>query len=200
MKTLPELLREADPLGFEPSRTPQDRRRIRQQVLDLPRAVDNPPRRRLVLASMVAVTLVGIAAGSLRWPGWAVAVAAVRFEARLAEENPARGLRETVIAFTGRKIYLHQEVVVTNSDIAEAHVVQGETAAKFSVSVTFSAEGAAKMLRATRGHLGKPLALLLDGQVVLAPVVRAAIGPSAIISGDYTRAEAERIVGGIVGR
>jgi len=41
------------------------------------------------------------------------------------------------------------------------------------------------------------VAILIDGSVVMAPVVRAPIGDSAVISGKYTRAEAERIADGM---
>ena len=95
------------------------------------------------------------------------------------------GLREAVISGSGRKIYLHPETVVTNSDIAQAEVIQGDGASTFNVSVTFNAGGAAKMLRASQNHIGRPLAILLDGEVVMAPVVRSAVSTSAMISGRY---------------
>jgi preprotein translocase subunit SecD len=54
------------------------------------------------------------------------------------------------------------------------------------------------MRQATANHIGRPLAILIDGEVITAPVVRGPISTSALISGDYTRAEADRIVNGIV--
>jgi preprotein translocase subunit SecD len=123
--------------------------------------------------------------------------AAVRFEVHAAEDAPGNGLRAAVIRGTNRTIYLHPETIAANSDIARAAVVQGRTPSTFNVSVTFTAEGAAKMLTATRDHIGRPLAILLDGDVVMAPVVRSPISASAMISGSFTSVEAERIVGGI---
>jgi len=163
--------------------------------------VEDVPRRRIVIVSVVALILIGIA-GSRYWSRVAVDVvaAAVRFEVRLAEENPASGLREAVVSGADRTIYLHQETVVTNSDIAQAHVIQGDAASRFSVTVTFNADGAAKMFRASQSHLGRPLAILIDGEVAIAPVLRSPIRTSAIISGNYTRAEAEKIAAGILGR
>ena len=67
------------------------------------------------------------------------------------------------------------------------------------MALTFTADGAAKLLRATEGHVGRPLALLLDGQVVAVPVVRSPMSESAEISGRYSRAEAERIATGVQG-
>jgi preprotein translocase subunit SecD len=53
------------------------------------------------------------------------------------------------------------------------------------------------MRAATGGHIGKPVAILLDGQMVMAPVVKASLGASAEITGNFTKAQAERIVEGI---
>jgi len=53
------------------------------------------------------------------------------------------------------------------------------------------------MRRATATHIGKPMAVLIDGDVVAAPIVKSPFGQSAVISGDYTRSEAERIARGI---
>jgi hypothetical protein len=201
MKTLTELLRDADPVGHEPRRSALHRRMSRQRVLDAPRTVEQSPRRRVMIAAVAALTLVGIAAGTRYRSSVAVdVVAAVRFEVRLAEENPADGLREAAVPGSGRRIYLHQETVATNSDIAQAQVTRGDGTSSFGVTVTFTADGAAKMSRASRNHIGRPLAILIDGEVVIAPVIRSPITTSAVISGNYTRAEAERLVAGMVAR
>jgi len=200
VKTLPELLRESDPILYEQPRSAEDRRRHRQRVVHSPWMVERSPQRRFVMAAGIGFALILVAGGSRFWSRVAVeVVAAVGFEVRLAEENPAPGLREAVVSASARKIYLHQETIVTNTDIAQARVTQGD-ASTFGVTVTFTADGAAKMLRASRDHIGRPVAILVDGEVVLAPVVRGPISTSAVISGSYTRAEAERIAVGIVGR
>ena len=116
---------------------------------------------------------------------------------RLAEESPTAGLREARISGSDCVVYLHQEIIVTNGDIAQSRVVQGDGASRFGVGVEFTAAGAQKMRQATASHIGKPVAVLIDGEVVTAPVLRSPISTLAVISGDYTRAEAERIVNGI---
>jgi preprotein translocase subunit SecD len=57
--------------------------------------------------------------------------------------------------------------------------------------------GARKMRDATASHVGRPIAILIDGNVVMAPTLRDPISADALITGDYSRAEAERIVNGI---
>jgi len=101
--------------------------------------------------------------------------AAIRFEVRLAEDRPAPGLRAAKVSDSDRTVYLHDEVIVTNSDIAAAQVVQGSRPSQYGVSVEFNASGAEKMRAATGNHIGKPVAILVDGQVVVAPVLRTPI-------------------------
>jgi hypothetical protein len=198
MKTLPELLREVDPLLYETHQSAEERRTMRQRVLSSPR-VEEPPQRRVALA-VLTLTLLGAATGGY-WSWVAVdVIAAVRFEARLAEETPANGLQEVVIGDARRTIYLHPNPIVTNSDIARAEVRPGDGASPFAVAITFNDGGAAKMLQATQSHIGRPLAILIDGKLVAAPVLRSPITASAVINGNFTEAEADRIVGGMIGR
>jgi preprotein translocase subunit SecD len=123
--------------------------------------------------------------------------AAIRFEVRLAEDRPARGLREAKVSGSDRSIYLHDEVIVTNSDIAVARVAPGLRPSEYNVVIEFNSSGAEKMSAATANHIGKPIAILLDGRVVMAPVLRTLISASARITGNFTRTQAERLVKGI---
>ncbi len=113
--------------------------------------------------------------------------AAVRFEVRLAQHDAESGLRQASIQDSSRSVYLHEEVLVSNGDIAAAAVIPGNAPGEFWVSLEFTEHGANKMRIATEAHLGKPIALLVDDQVVVAPVIKAAVGASAVISGRYTR-------------
>ena len=146
---------------------------------------------------LIAVAVITSAAVGFFSPRSVVAPA-IRFEMRLADARPAAGLTEATVAGSDDKIYLHVETIVTNSDVADVRVVGAN--ASYQVAVKFTTEGARRMLRATEGHVGRPLAILLDGQVVAAPTVRDPISETAILDGRYTRAEAERIAAGIRAR
>ena len=138
-----------------------------------------------------------VAAGSRTWPhGSSIVQAAVRFEVRLAEDHAAAGLREVRVN-ADRLIYLHEEVVVSNEDVAGSRVVPGDGPSRFNIAVELNAAGAKKIRQATADHVGRPVAILIDGELVMAPVLRAPIGTEGLISGDFSRAEAERIVNGI---
>src|SRR2546426_9591714 len=120
MRDVSDLLREADPLGYEQLPTSEERRLARQRVLDAPASRPRRPRRRIVAAAVLALALGGTVAGY--WSRAAVELAAaVRFEVRLAEPVPGPGLREVALPGNGR-VYLHQETIVSNGDIARADV------------------------------------------------------------------------------
>ena len=116
----------------------------------------------------------------------------------LVQETFLRAARSTksVLADSGRMIYLHPETIVTNDDIAQSWATE-DGPDRFGVSVELLEAGAQRMRQATAAHIGRPVAILIDGQVVMAPVVRSAIGNSAMITGHFTRAEAARIADGI---
>jgi preprotein translocase subunit SecD len=123
-----------------------------------------------------------------------------KLEVRLAEKEPGAGLSEAAVAGSGEKIYLHQDAVVTNADVVSAHVIPGNTANVFNVGVMFSSDGSAKLEKATQAHLNKPLAILVNGRVLMAPTLRSEIRGSAVITGDLTKAEAEAIASGLNAR
>ena len=202
MSDVRDELRDADPLRHEPDAAGAARPRVRQAVLRASHASSTPRRpgggvggrRAAVLAVVVAVLAIGAGAWQLASPP---VFAAVRFEVRLAEDTPSAGLREAPVGLQPRIVYVHDEIVASNDDVATCRVVPGRDGSRFGVEVTFSAAGAAKMRAATRNHIGRPVALLIDGLVVMAPVVRSEIGASATLSGDFGRDEAERIARGI---
>jgi len=136
--------------------------------------------------------------GSRVWlPSVTNVQAAVRFEVRLAEDNSGPGLHEAKVVGSDRSIYLHEEVIVDNGDITTARIVEGSSRSQYAIEVKFSASGAEKMRAATASHIGKPMAILLDGRVVMAPTLRSLVGASAMVTGGFTKAEAEKIVNGI---
>jgi hypothetical protein len=201
MKTLTELLHEADPLQQEPAVSPARRDALRQAVLTAAFAATPAAVSRFSFARLatVFVMVVGIfLLGSRLWPRLGFETYAdVRFEVRLAETAPGPGLREAKVSGSERVIYLYEEVVVSNGDIDRAEMLPGRDGLQFVIGVHFTPEGTRKMRTASQGHIGKPVAILIDGEVVMAPLLRSAIGDSAEINGNYTRDQAERIVNGL---
>lgn len=152
-------------------------------------------RRSIVLAATAAAIVIatGLGLPSLLAPPVS---AQVRFEVRLAETDPAPGLQVARVAGSERLLYLHPETVVGNDDIAHASVID-DGSGRYGVGVQLLAPGADRMRQATAAHVGRPVVILLDGIVVMAPTLRSPIGDSAVITGSFTRDEAARIAAGI---
>ncbi len=205
MTSIREILKGIDPLERESLWTLQERNVVRQQVLSSASKSNLKQVRwsfRFPIAAVVIIAVlsvvIGLGIGPDIWSHFVTNVqAAVPFEMRLAEDSPASGLSPAIVVGTNRTIYLYPDALLTNSDIARATVVPGRDQGVFNVDVVFSSEGSAKMHRATAEHIGRPVALLVDGNVINAPTIRSAIDTSAIINGNFTEAEAGIMAAGI---
>jgi len=122
----------------------------------------------------------------------------VKVEFRKAETKPADGLTEAKAQGREEKIYLHKKAELTNEDIAEAR--PAEAAGAPALEIIFTKEGSKKIAALTEGHLEKPLAILADGKVIAAPIVRAKVSERAVIVGKFTQEEIDRFVKGINGK
>jgi len=147
----------------------------------------------VVVFGSIVIAMVAV---STMWRSGSTAQAAVRFEVRLAENQAAAGL-DTARVAPNRVIYLHRDAIVTNADVATSRVVPGATPSQFWIDVRLNDAGAQKMREATTNHIGRPVAILIDGDVVAVPTVKSPISAAAMISGDFTRADADRIVNGM---
>jgi preprotein translocase subunit SecD len=150
-----------------------------------------------VLGTFAAIVIGMVIIASMWSHSDSLAQAAVRFEVRLAENQPAAGLITARVGNSDRTVYLHPDVVVTNGDIDRSSVIPGNTPGHFWVDVRLNAAGAEKMRQATMNHIGRPVAILIDGDVVALPTLKSPIGGAAVISGDFTGTDAERIANGM---
>lgn len=86
------------------------------------------------------------------------------------------------------------ETNLTGADLKSASTVFDQNTGKPSVSIEFNEEGAKKFEEITGRNVGKPLAIILDGQLVSAPVVNEKIiGGTAQISGSFTVDDANKL-------
>jgi len=91
-----------------------------------------------------------------------------------------------------KRIYLHSTPLATWEDVSVVKVINDGNG-QIGVAMTFEPAAASRMTNATAAHLGKPLAILIDGRVVSVSTVRTAIGDSATITG-ITAALAQQLV------
>jgi hypothetical protein len=200
MNTLRHLLQTADPLRHE---RPPDLEDVRTGIVAMRMSPSSeavqprcPKARPMALAVLCASLALAWPWYGSRLPGMPTLGAQVRFEIRLAEDHPIPGLQVAEVGNTGPLVYLHPEMLAGNDDVADAWVVDANPG--FDVGVQMRPEAADRMRQATRGHVGRPVAILIDGRVAMAPIVRSPIGDSAVITGHFTRDDADRIAHGLV--
>lgn len=123
----------------------------------------------------------------------------VKIEFRRAETTPGEGLTEATVPGTRNKVYLHKSADATNEDIAKARPIE-DTRKNPAIEITFTKEGAKKMAKLSEEHKGKPLAILIDGKVIIAPQVTAKLSDKVWITGNFTKEEVEKLVKSINGK
>jgi SecDF, P1 head subdomain len=120
----------------------------------------------------------------------------VFFELRLAEVMPVRGLAfEAQLKNSQQKVYVHYTAVATHTDVLDARVV--DTTGRNEIALTLTPEAGAALTSATTRHTGRPVAIILDGEVVSVLTIRSPLGAEVVFSGGFTREEAARIAAGL---
>ncbi len=86
---------------------------------------------------------------------------------------------------------LKRKIAVSGERLEQANATFDSQSASYVVSIDFDGLGARQFARLTKDNVGKRLAIVLDGQVLSAPVINEPIpGGVAQISGSFTAAEA----------
>jgi preprotein translocase subunit SecD len=87
----------------------------------------------------------------------------------------------------GEKYLVDKRVLVSGADLVDAQPGFDPQTSEPVVNFRFNSVGARKFAEATEQNVGKPFAIVLDNQVVSAPVIREPIlGGSGQISGNFT--------------
>ena len=94
----------------------------------------------------------------------------------------------------GRFLLLHKEAAVSSDDIREASASIEPAQYEPSVNFEFTVPGAVAFARLTRDNIGKRVAIVLDGKILSAPVIRSEIpGGRGIDNRPFHVAEASRM-------
>jgi preprotein translocase subunit SecD len=87
----------------------------------------------------------------------------------------------------GEKYLIEKRVLVSGADLVDAQPGFDQRTSEPVVNFRFNSNGARKFAEATQQNVGKPFAIVLDNQVVSAPVIREPIlGGQGQISGNFT--------------
>lgn len=159
------------------------------QAVDTPDAkVDNDAVERVVRIIERRVNELGLTEPTIQRQG----------KDRIIVDLPGVKDPDKAIAMLGRTALLEfkdvtGKTVLTGKDLknSKAHVGQNNQAV---VGLEFNDEGAKKFAALTAQNIGKPISILLDGDVLTSPVVQEVItGGNAQISGSRNVEEAERL-------
>ena len=87
----------------------------------------------------------------------------------------------------GQKLALKKQVLVSGGDLSDAQTAFDQRSGEPVVSFKFNSSGARKFAQATTEGVGQRFAIVLDNQVISAPVIREPIiGGQGQISGNFT--------------
>jgi preprotein translocase subunit SecD len=123
----------------------------------------------------------------------------VKVEFRIAEIEPCDNTDEYSFENTQERYYLHQEVLCGNDDIKSTFVEK--TLDHYSVLLEFTQKGTEKWSEITGNNIGKRIGILVNDKLVTAPIIRARIDQGkALITGEFSKQEAQRIAEGIIAK
>lgn len=94
----------------------------------------------------------------------------------------------------GQQMLLFKEVVVSGDELVDAQLGFDQQTGEPVVNFRFNATGARRFGQVTRDNVGRPFAIVLDNEIISAPVIREPIlGGSGQISGNFAPAEATQL-------
>ena len=106
-----------------------------------------------------------------------------QFAIRAASADSVEGWTRTQFPDGNRTVWVAPTGGLTSADIQRAQpATDGNGGA--GVGITFTEAGAGKMRELSKAQMNKLVALVLDGTVIWAPLVRGEIGNQALITGD----------------
>jgi preprotein translocase subunit SecD len=116
-----------------------------------------------------------------------------KVEFRRAEEKAAEGLTEATVEGTKRKVYLNKVADATNADIKSALEVE-DNEKKPVVAIFLTKDGVKKLAKVSQEHMGKLLAIVVDGKVVSVVTIRSLLNSEGLQITGLAKKEAEKLV------
>jgi preprotein translocase subunit SecD len=124
---------------------------------------------------------------------------AVTLEFRPGSQSAGSGLTEMTVPGSETPVYISDEVALSNADVKSARVKTGLNG--HQIEIVFTETGTERFAQTTEQLIGKLLGILVDGHLISAPRVMEKIsGGRAVIVGNFSKEEAERIASGITGK
>lgn len=149
---------------------------------------------------IMLVAVLALSSGYMAFAAQAANSQIVETSANLSRAPSAQGLTMRLVdekhALGSKQVatFLKPEMIVSGNMVADARASVGQRG-DHVISVRLTAQGAQRLAAATRDNTGHRLAILVDGQVIFAPVIREPINDGkGELSGDFTAEEADALV------
>lgn len=119
-----------------------------------------------------------------------------RKEAEAALEDGEEALRYDERESRQRFLLVHKEAILKGEDIRDAQSIRGEDG-NYSITLQLKPAAAERFGQWTGQNINSYLAIVLDGVVISAPVIRGQIFDSAQIQGRFDKTSADQIALGL---
>lgn len=93
-----------------------------------------------------------------------------------------------------RELYLEPKAQITAADVKSVKLEPDQFSDRNNIRLELTEEGAKKMRTITKEHLRKPLAILVRGEVLIAPEIREQISGQIMISGLKSEPETQKFI------
>lgn len=87
-------------------------------------------------------------------------------------------------------LWVQQEPSLSGDIVKSATHTLERGATSYSLSIELRKEAGDRMLRFTKAQLGKPLAIVVDGEALSAPIIQGEFGANFVITGHFTKSAA----------
>jgi preprotein translocase subunit SecD len=111
-----------------------------------------------------------------------------QLELRLADTKPASGLQQARTS-TGETIHISHSAIISSRDIVGARAIEQD--GRLGIDLDFASDAANRVAAATKGHIGKRIAIIIDKRIMSAPVLESPVSDSVRITGTFTKQEVE---------
>jgi len=91
------------------------------------------------------------------------------------------------------------ETIITGDEVKSATPALNQQFGQWQVTLLFSDKAGKILGDYTRAHLGKALAIVLDGKVLSVPVIQAEISTQAVVTGNFTEQETKQLAAQLAG-
>lgn len=85
------------------------------------------------------------------------------------------------------------KTILDGMEITDAKAIADANGGSWIVEITLSEDGSAVMEDYTAGHVGEPLAILIDGKMLTMPVIQSTVSSPIWLQGNFTETEAREL-------